>query len=137
MRLAPAAVVLAIAGLVLFAPGAAAEEAGAQVSACGSYNYEDNDGNRDHLTLTVKADPAEPDADVILDLPSQDNVASSGEALAQDVANGEDGNDDDGVPDPFDGNGFLHVGVHGLDGDEQAGVGTDDADSGWDTTCTP
>lgn len=127
-------IVATLLSAALLAPGAVAEEQGAQASVCGSYNYQD-DGGRDGLNATVKADAEEGDADVILELPSVDNVLGASSALASDVADGEAGEDEDGLPDPFDGTGFVHASVNALDGEEQFGAGSDALYGNHDPSC--
>lgn len=141
LRFAIAAVAVALITLGAVVPSAAADT-GVVVSACGSYNYGDDGSgsNRDNAKVRASADASDPDADVVVELPDRENVQDAGTDLAADLADAESGDDEDGVPDPFDGTGFLHVSVYQypVDGDDEfAGAGTDDTDQNWDTACPP
>lgn len=123
----------AVSLFAMVAPTAlASHEDTSGVRVCGSYHYQD-EGGGDRAGVEANAfqqkvefaDPAE--------------ASAAAQALAADLADGDNETDEDGDawdlgPDPFDGEGFVHVTVF-HEGDEVTSAGTDDTDDDWSADC--
>lgn len=119
--------------LAMLAPTAVANhEDTSGVRACGSYQYQGQGGED---TTIVEANLFQQR----VELADRAELSAAGQALAADLADGENRSDDDGDawdqgPDPFDGNGYLRVTAF-HEGNDQFSVGTDDTNDEWSADC--
>lgn len=118
--------------LVVVPTAAANHDDTSGLRVCGAYEY---DGQRGEDTTGAEVGVFNQE----IHWPDHFEIVEAGGALAADVADGDAAEDDDGAPwdvgpDPFDGNGYLHV-VVVHEGETAYSVGTDDTNEDWSADC--
>ncbi|MDX1611145.1 MAG: hypothetical protein R3185_02165 [Candidatus Thermoplasmatota archaeon] len=101
------------------------------VSACWAYEYQEHDHNDESVNVTYATEGDRPLAFQGFQF---NETTDAAEALQQDLEDGEAEDDGDGIPDPFDGDGYLAITVYHND-EETADAGTDSAQDDQDVRC--